>query len=245
MKSWIKTFLILMVIFSFQGSQVHALKMTPRTVGKVKKIIVRILTIMIGVRKPTSSEFSFVVDGKSFNGFRVFRGEAHFKGMVSRIKEGLKNRNLTFKGIKNAIEIDAHGTIKDKDVQTFLNRMIRKTRKSKRIFDHLEIKFKKEHITASGTIRLDKIPGGLFKMMGAKKPVPFNAQFKIFREKSRIMLEIIEGNYGNQPVTSDLISQMHTWINPLWDFSKADFKADLQKLEFLPGQLNFGGTMFK
>jgi hypothetical protein len=123
--------------------------------------------------------------------------------------------------------------------------MIRKTRKSKRIFDQLEIKFKKDHLTASGTIRLDKIPGGMFKMMGATKPVPFDAQFKIFKENSRLKLEIIEGNYGNQPVTSDLIAQMHTWINPLWDFNKADFKANLQKLQFLPGRLDFRGTMFK
>jgi hypothetical protein len=90
MKSWIKTFLILLVIFSFQANQAYALKMTPRMVGKVKKIIVRILVIMIGVRKPTSSDFSFVVDGKSFNGFRVFRGKVHFKGMKSRIKRRLK-----------------------------------------------------------------------------------------------------------------------------------------------------------
>ncbi|HNX77264.1 MAG TPA: hypothetical protein PLM07_16420 [Candidatus Rifleibacterium sp.] len=192
--------------------------------------------------KSSENAVEFDLSGKTIRETDIKSASIIFKGysqaqITSMRETGINADDLT---AGDAIEVEA--TISATAINSLIRREIARVNSSHRILDQLSIKFLDDQIRVEGLVDFRKIPGNVLAFM-VQDFSPFTATIAIESAGSQINLNIIDATVNNQPMTPELRAQIHTWMNPVWDFSILPYRAELDRYDLSPAGVSFAGSI--
>jgi hypothetical protein len=237
-----------MVLFAFlllSTSSIKALEMSPRRLNHTRKIITKVLSqLLFLIDKEKLNPVNIQLDGKSFENFKVEKCSVSLHGLKDRtIKKAVQNQ-LSFFNFKESFWLEAEGVIKQTEIQKLIDKEIYRLKPGHRMFSDVTVEIDQNSSNIQGKVRLDKIPGNFIAFL-SPAPAPFNVNVNVKSSPESLSIEILDGELNGQPITDDLKKQLHSWLNPLWDFNGADFHSSISSLSFAKGEIHFAGTLFK
>ena len=192
--------------------------------------------------KSSGNSVEFDLAGKTIRETDIKSASVSFRGysqaQINSMREtGINASDLT---AGDAIEVEA--TISATAINNLIRREIARVKSSHRILDQLSISFLDNRVRVAGLVDFRKIPGNVLAFM-VQDFSPFTATISVESVGSQINLNIIDATVNNQPMTPELRTQIHTWLNPVWDFSILPYRAELDRCDLSPAGVSFAGSI--
>jgi len=230
MRTKLKKYIMLCLLAILINSSLSALPMSGRRIKIAKKIAMRILSEIVTKRTPISGESTTIsLTNKDIGHMHISDGQVLIQNLTKPTRNRIAARQIGFNKLAKKVKIKASGVFLQNDIQEFIDYKIKKLKFRYKIFPKAKISIQNNMIEAKGTVILRKIPG-MFMSLASSGEAPFKVRFKIIYKKGKINLDIIDGIINGQPITADLKASVLSWLNPLWDFNKSGFKANIDSL---------------
>jgi len=237
--SWSLAFSILV------ASGLVALPMGERQIAGFEKEVVRImreLATLSGTQ--IGDEYVLSLRGQTIRETLVKEAEIRFTGVSKRALAAFREGEGSFDSLRQVGIITVTGFLEGSSIQALIDREISRLKPDRRLFDGIRVTFGEGRANVSGTFDLWKvIPNPFGWLPQPQAPAPFTATVAVHLEGGEISIEIIEAVINGQPMADDLKKQILDWLNPVWDFTRLDCRADLRTLRLTPGGIAFSGSL--
>jgi len=219
--------------------------MGEREISSFEKEVKRIVKELLNMKGEQLGEtFSLKIKQQVIREMRVEQASLVFEGLKPAERELLAGEDFEFDKLRSSVRtIKVEGKLSQKDIQNFLSRELAQQKPERLIFHKVDISFTTGKVKAEGLVDLRKIPGNILAFL-PQNLSPFSATFVVEKEGSKLMIDILEAQVNQQPMTPELRTQVLNWLNPLWDFSNLPYNADLEELNFAPDGVSFKGYLF-
>lgn len=239
-----KKYIIFLLITLLLSSKLLALPMSGRRIKIAKRIAMRILSeIVTNKTKVLGDTTTISLTNKDIGHMHISDGQVVIQNLTKITRNKIANRNIGFNKLAEKVKIKASGVFLQNDIQEFIDYKIKKLRFRYKVFPKAKINIQNNVIEAKGTVILKKIPG-MFMGFATQKAAPFKVRFSILSKEGKINLDIIDGIVNGQPITADLKASVLSWLNPIWDFNKSGFKANIESLVIDNGKISTSINLF-
>lgn len=235
---------LLLLVAMFINTQCLALPMGEREINHFKEIIRDCCSDAFLLEAEIKNNDYYVNLGAgNIKGFNFKHAIVKFCDFGKKHKDSLLEEGVTFDKLRK-IPVKLAVDLGIDEIQAIIDKQISRPATSKRIINEANLSFADNTINVTGKINMKKIPGNPLSLLSQDEFVPFEANFSVNITDSKIILKINNGNINGQEMTPEVISMLHNWLNPLWDFNKLDFPCSISKFNIHNEGLQIGASIF-
>lgn len=190
----------------------------------------------------SGNSVDFDLSGKTIRDTEIKSATISFHGYSAAMIKNMQETGFTVSDITAGDSIDAQATISATAINSLIRREISRLKPGNRILDRLAITFLDNQVKVEGLVDFRKIPGNVLAFMVTDFS-PFTATLSVESSGSLINLNIVDATVNGQPMTPELRTQIHSWMNPVWDFSILPYRAEVDSYAISPAGINFRGSI--
>lgn len=216
----------------------------PQAAHFTREAIKTINEILPFASTASGNSVEFDLSGKTIRETEIKSAIVTFQGFSPAMIKNMKETGFSASDLTAGDSIQVQGTISAVAINSLIRREITRLKPGNRILDKLAITFLDNQVKVEGLVDFRKIPGNVLAFMVTDFS-PFTATLNVENIGSQISLDIVDATVNGQPMTPELRTQIHSWMNPVWDFSILPYRAELDSYEISPAGITFRGSISK
>lgn len=190
------------------------------------------------------SDYVIEMNNQIIHDTRIKRAKVVVSQPGQRELARLVARDFDFSFLKQTEGIEVEALVEVDAIRELITREINRVPSGRRIFNSFNLAFGDNRVEVSGEIDLQKVPGNPFLFL-PQQMSPFSVAVTVKTSGGQIIVEILEGQMNNQPLTPELKKMFHDWLNPLWDFNALPYSAGLSFLQINSTGARVRGSLFR